>query len=108
MGEVLQVTGYFHEQATKPHTLGVALSDSPAGLAAWFLEKFAAWTDCQKPCDPRRVVPVDDFLANLNVYWSTGTITSSILLYYEFLNSKTAHQIITGALSLPVGLLEMP
>eukprot|EP00929_Paragymnodinium_shiwhaense_P107916 TRINITY_DN74263_c0_g1_i1.p1 TRINITY_DN74263_c0_g1~~TRINITY_DN74263_c0_g1_i1.p1 ORF type:complete len:461 (+),score=59.87 TRINITY_DN74263_c0_g1_i1:52-1434(+) len=106
--DVLHVTGYFHEQATKPHTLGVALSDSPAGLAAWFLEKFAAWTDCKEPCDPRRVVAVDDFLANLNVYWSTGTITSSIMLYREFLLSPTAHQILSDALSVPVGLLEMP
>eukprot|EP00927_Polykrikos_kofoidii_P067177 TRINITY_DN62697_c0_g1_i1.p1 TRINITY_DN62697_c0_g1~~TRINITY_DN62697_c0_g1_i1.p1 ORF type:complete len:459 (-),score=55.95 TRINITY_DN62697_c0_g1_i1:155-1531(-) len=106
--ELVYVTGYFHEQATKPHTLGVGLSDSPAGLAAWLLEKFAAWTACGEPCDLRRVVSFDDFLANLNVYRSTGTITSSMLLYKEFLESPTAYRLLTDAVSAPVGLLDMP
>ena len=44
-GKIWAATGYFHEQATKPETLAVALSDSPSGLAAWILEKFDGWSD---------------------------------------------------------------
>merc|ERR1712188_89565 len=59
-------TGYFHLQATKPHTLGYALHSSPVALAAWILEKFAFWTDCGAEatieasddiaCDPSKAV----------------------------------------------------
>ena len=36
--------GYAHEHATKPATVGAALLDSPAGLAAWIAEKVIAWS----------------------------------------------------------------
>ena len=37
---------YANEQGTKPQTVGVGLNDSPAGLLAWIVEKFRAWSDC--------------------------------------------------------------
>ncbi len=74
--------GYFNEQSTKPHTVGVALGDSPAGLAAWILEKFATWSDCGG--DLESVYTKDELLTNVSLYWFTGTATSSARIYYEF------------------------
>ena len=39
-------TGYQQIQGTKPQTIGIALNDSPVGLAAWIVEKFHTWCDC--------------------------------------------------------------
>ncbi len=39
-------TGYQGIQGTKPQTLAYGLTDSPAGLAGWILEKFRTWSDC--------------------------------------------------------------
>ncbi len=73
--------GYQEIQGTRPQTLGVALNDSPAGLAAWILEKFHGWTDHDG--DPETAVSRDDMLTNVSVYWFTRSITSSMRLYYE-------------------------
>ena len=67
--------------ASKPQTPAVALNDSPAGLAAWIVEKFRAWSD--NDGDVESVFPRDDLLANLTVYWVTQTIGSSMRLYFE-------------------------
>ena len=72
---------YFDVQSTKPQTLGYGLNDSPAGLAAWIVEKFQAWCDCDG--DVERSFSKDDLLTNLTVYWVTETITSSTRIYYE-------------------------
>ena len=68
---------YGHVQRTRPLTLGYALSDSPAGLAAWIVEKFREWAD------PRSAIPLDVILTNVTLYWATNTITSSMRLYLE-------------------------
>ena len=47
-------SGYSKEQSTRPQTLGYGLVDSPAGLCAWIVEKFWAWTDCDG--DPANVL----------------------------------------------------
>lgn len=72
---------YFDVHATKPQTLGYGLNDSPAGLAAWIVEKFQAWCDCDG--DVERSFTKDDLLTNLTLYWVTETITSSTRIYYE-------------------------
>jgi pimeloyl-ACP methyl ester carboxylesterase len=74
-------SGYQRIQGSKPQTLGFALMDSPAGLAAWIVEKFRAWSDCGG--HPENVFTRDQLLTNISVYWFTGTITSSMRLYYE-------------------------
>ncbi len=66
--------------SSKPDTVAVALNDSPAGLAAWVLEKFRTWTDTD---DFVARYGRDRLLANLTLYWATGTIGSSMRLYYE-------------------------
>jgi len=74
-------TGYQAIQSTRPQTLGYALNDSPAGLAAWIVEKFQEWSDCDG--DVGRRFTKDELLANITLYWVTETITSSMRLYYE-------------------------
>jgi len=73
--------GYGHIQGTKPQTLAFAIEDSPAGLAAWLLEKAHGWSYCQT--DVLEYFSTDDLLTNIMIYWVTKTFGSSIRLYYE-------------------------
>ncbi|MFN8544405.1 MAG: epoxide hydrolase [Candidatus Binatia bacterium] len=74
-------TGYQQIQGTKPQTLGYALNDSPAGLAAWIVEKFRTWSDCGG--DVERRFTKDELLTNVMLYWVTETAASSCRLYFE-------------------------
>jgi microsomal epoxide hydrolase len=73
-------TGYQWIQGTRPQTLAFAMTDSPAGLAAWIIEKFRAWSDCGG--DLESVFTKDQLLANISLYWFTGAIGSSFWPYY--------------------------
>jgi pimeloyl-ACP methyl ester carboxylesterase len=73
--------GYKAIQSTKPQTLGYALTDSPAGLAAWICEKWRSWTDSDGDLD--RTVSRDFLLTMLTVLWTTRTITSSMRDYFD-------------------------
>ena len=73
--------GYKAIQSTKPQTLGYGLNDSPVGLAAWIVEKFRAWSDCNG--DVERRFSKDELLTNIMVYWATETITTSIRDYFD-------------------------
>ena len=73
-------TGYSWIQGTKPQTLAFALSDSPAGLAAWIVEKFRTWSDCGSNIET--AFTRDRLLANISFYWFTGAIGSSFWPYY--------------------------
>ena len=73
-------TGYATLQATKPQTLAFAMTDSPAGLAAWISEKFRTWSDCGG--DVESVFTKDEMLANISLYWFTAAIGSSFWPYY--------------------------
>jgi microsomal epoxide hydrolase len=73
-------TGYQWIQGTRPQTLAFALTDSPAGLAAWIVEKFRHWSDCGG--DIETVFTKDQLLANISLYWFTGAIGSSFWPYY--------------------------
>ncbi|MEU1956700.1 epoxide hydrolase family protein [Nocardia rhamnosiphila] len=81
-------TGYIAIQATKPQSLAFGLTDSPAGLAAWIVEKLHAWTDCDG--DLESVLSRDDILGNITTYWLTGTAGSSIRLYREAILAGSA------------------
>jgi len=74
-------TGYQWIQGTKPQTLAYGLNDSPAGLAAWIVEKFRTWSDCHGDLESR--FTKDQLLTNVMIYWITGSINSSTRLYYE-------------------------
>jgi microsomal epoxide hydrolase len=80
-----QETGYQRIQGSKPQTLGYALNDSPAGLAAWIVEKFRTWSDCDGAIERR--FTKDELLTNVMLYWVTETATSSCRLYYETMHA---------------------
>lgn len=73
--------GYSHLQRTKPRTLAYALNDSPVGLAAWIVEKYRTWSDCDG--DVTRRFTLDELLTTIMIYWVTGGIGPSMRLYYE-------------------------
>ena len=74
-------SGYSKQQSTRPQTLGFGLVDSPAGQAAWILEKFWAWTDCNG--HPENVLTRDELLDNVMLYWLPAAGASSARLYWE-------------------------
>jgi microsomal epoxide hydrolase len=104
-------TGYQWIQGTKPQTLAYGLNDSPAGLAAWIIEKFRTWSDCKGDVESR--FSKDQMLTNVMVYWVTQTINSSTRLYYEArhhpwrlkpgtrIEAPTAVAVFPGELVLP-------
>lgn len=99
---------YQQIQGTKPQSLGYALNDSPAGLAAWILEKFHGWSDIpqDETGDVWSAFSKDEILTNISVYWFTQCITSSMRIYYE---NRTTPQIKpTGFINVPTGVALFP
>jgi len=72
---------YAKQQATRPQTIGYPLVDSPVGLLAWLLDKFAEWTDTED--SPFETISRDSVLDNVTLYWLTRTGASSARIYYE-------------------------
>jgi microsomal epoxide hydrolase len=97
-------TGYQQIQGTKPHTLGYGLNDSPAGLAAWIVEKFRTWSDCGG--DVERSFTKDELLTNVMIYWVTGTIASSVRLYCE--NRRGGRYGLDQQVKVPTGCAVFP
>jgi len=97
-------TGYQWIQGTRPQTLAFGLSDSPAGLAAWIVEKFRAWSDCGGEIES--VIARDDLLANISLYWFTGAIGSSFWPYYARLHGPWP--VPEGGVGVPTGYAEFP
>lgn len=71
-----------HQQRTRPLTLAYALSDSPAGLAAWIVDKWQAWSPCGG--DPESCFTKDELLTTVMLYWTTRTIGSSFRIYRDW------------------------
>src|SRR5262252_6901143 len=97
--------GYQWIQGTRPQTLAFGLTDSPAGLAAWIVEKFFAWTDNRG--SPEDAVSRDEMLANISLYWFTGAIGSSFWPYYARMHGPwpiPEGEIVTA----PTGYAEFP
>ena len=99
---------YQQIQGSKPQTLGYGLNDSPAGLAAWIVEKFHGWTDMPQGATGYldNHFTKDELLTNIAIYWFTGTITSSTRIYYE--NSKAPIEIPLGYINVPTGAAIFP
>jgi pimeloyl-ACP methyl ester carboxylesterase len=85
-GYLAEGNGYFQIQSTRPQTLSYGLTDSPAGQLAWIVEKFKEWTNTGHAL-PEDAVPRDEILADVSVYWFTGTAGSTANLYYESMHS---------------------
>jgi pimeloyl-ACP methyl ester carboxylesterase len=102
--------GYQHEQSTRPLTLSHALSDSPAGLLAWILEKYRAWSDSGGDLSTRFT---DDFvLTQASLYWFTGSISTSFRPYYEYARGLTRRvervEVPTAIAVFPADLTQPP
>jgi microsomal epoxide hydrolase len=80
---------YGHQQRTRPQTLAYGLNDSPAGLAAWIVEKWRSWSDCGGDVLSR--FTMDELLTNISIYWFTETIGSSVRMYYESAHDTDPH-----------------
>ena len=100
--------GYQQIQGTKPQTLGVALNDSPAGLASWIVEKFHGWSDIdQQSVDGLEAkFTKDEILTDISVYWFTSSITASTRIYYESRNFPANEP--TGYVSVPTAAAVFP
>ena len=81
---------YMAMHRTKPQTAAVGLTDSPAGLAAWIVEKLRAWSDCGG--DISRSFTMDEILTNVTIYWLTETIGSSMRMYHANAQIPAAQQ----------------
>ncbi|XP_047459647.1 epoxide hydrolase 1 [Mugil cephalus] len=118
--EILKETGYMHIQGTKPDTAGCGVNDSPVGLAAYILEKFSTWTELKnrelEDGGLERKFSLDDLLTNVMIYWTTGSIVSSMRFYKENLQSdpenrvdaKTKVFVPTGLAAFPGELMHCP
>src|SRR4051794_8128896 len=102
---VREETGYQWIQGTKPQTLAFALTDSPAGLAAWIAEKFRAWSDCDGIIE--NAISRDRMLADISLYWFTGAIGSSFWPYYARLHGAAILPA-GGIISVPTGYAQFP
>jgi epoxide hydrolase len=94
---------YSHLQATRPLTIGHALADSPAGLAAWIVEKFHSWSDCDG--DVESVFSKDDLLTDITLYWLGGAIGTSVRLYHEMAAAGPAPN---GPVAAPTAFAAFP
>ncbi len=106
---------YQQIQGTKPQTLGYGLNDSPAGVAAWIVEKFHGWTDMPQGADGYldNHFTKDELLTNIAIYWFTNTITSSTRIYLENRNTPAIKpmefiNVPTGAAIFPAEIFITP
>ena len=98
-------TGYQWIQGARPQTLAFGLTDSPASLAAWIIEKFRAWSDCGG--DVETTFTRDRLLANISFYWFTGAIGSAFWPYYARMHRPWP--IPEGqTVNVPTGYAEFP
>jgi pimeloyl-ACP methyl ester carboxylesterase len=95
-------SGYSKQQSTRPQSLAYGLTDSPAGQAAWILEKFWAWTDCDG--HPENIFSRDELLDNVMLYWVTASAASSARLYWESFG-KGAERL---PVDIPTGVAVFP
>lgn len=93
-----QEGGYNHAQSTKPNSLAIGLGDSPAGLAAWIIEKLHSWSDSGG--DLESVFSRQDVLDWVTAYWVTGAIGTSFAPY--------SHRARPGAITVPTAFTMFP
>jgi len=98
---------YGEIQSTRPQTLAYGLNDSPAGLAAWIVEKYREWSDCNGDIESR--FSKDELLTNITIYWVTQTINSSMRRYYEARHNPHPNPLKPGErIETPAGIAMFP
>ncbi len=99
--------GYAALQATSPQTAAYGLNDSPVGLAAWIIEKFRSWSDCDG--DLERRFTKEALLTNVTIYWVTQTINSSMRRYFEVRHDAERDPLRPGRrIETPAGIAMFP
>jgi pimeloyl-ACP methyl ester carboxylesterase len=99
-------------QSTRPQSLSVGLNDSPAGLAAWLVDKYRAWSDCGGDVESR--FTKDELITAIMIYWVTGSIGTSFLPYFEYANAgavtwmKEGFKQWTGSSKVPAAFARFP
>ena len=99
-------------QSTKPYSLAEGLNDSPVGLAAWLLEKYRSWSDCDGQIESR--FTKDELLTHIMIYWVTESIGSSFLPYYDYANAtaftwaKEGIKKFVGSSKVPTAFARFP
>ena len=96
-------TAYQQVQSTKPQSLAMAHADSPAGLAAWTIEKFRTWSDCDGNVES--VFTKDQLITNIMFYWANNSIASAHNIYYEFRHAPSRG---FPPITVPVGVASFP
>jgi pimeloyl-ACP methyl ester carboxylesterase len=98
---------YGEIQSTRPQTLAYGLNDSPTGLAAWIVEKYREWSDCNGNVETR--FTKDELLTNITIYWATQTINSSMRRYYEARHNNNTPPLKAGErINTPTGIAMFP
>lgn len=98
--------GYSHVQSTRPMSLAVAQTDSPAGLAAWIVEKLRRWSDCGG--DVERAFSKDWILTNLMFYWATSSVASAAHLYFETTGAGAPPPYLFAPVRVPTAFAAFP
>ena len=98
-------SGYARQQGSRPQTLAYGLADSPVGQMSWIVEKFCAWTDCERDGirHPENALTRDELLDNVMLYWLNNAAGSSARLYWE-----SFHDTSFAPIDLPVGCSLFP
>jgi hypothetical protein len=103
---------YASIQSSKPQSLAHAMNDSPAGLAAWIVEKFRAWSDCGGDIETR--FTKDELITQVMIYWATASIGTSFLPYYDYANAgalvwaKEGVKTLVGSAKVPAAFALFP
>ena len=95
-------SGYARQQGTRPQTLSYGLADSPAGQAAWIVEKYQTWMDCDG--HPENVLTRDELLDQVMLYWLPNSAASSARLYWESFAKVTAVRLNLEQIQLVSGV----
>jgi len=99
--------GYAGMMVTRPQTLGYGLTDSPVGLASFFLDKFNEWT--YSGGNAEKSLTKDEMLDDISLYWFTNTANSSANLYWENNNNNfNAVEQKTAEIKIPVAITVFP
>jgi pimeloyl-ACP methyl ester carboxylesterase len=101
-------SGYSAEHSTRPQTIGYSLTDSPAGLCAWIVEKFRAWTGCDGHLE--NILTRDEVLDCVMLYWLPRTGASSARLYWESIRqvNEWIGGEVTDSVDVPAGCSVFP
>jgi pimeloyl-ACP methyl ester carboxylesterase len=101
-----QEGAYTAIQGTKPQSLGFGLCDSPAGLAAWIIEKFQSWSDCGG--DVESVFSKDELLTNVSLYWFTNSMYTAMRIYKEARRDVAETSWSDGPSPVPIAIAHFP